>query len=142
MRGRRPNHRRVKANRNYTVEELATLLEVHRHTVREWVKRGLPIIDDKRPRLMHGSDVIEFLQQRRMKNKRPCRPGEMFCVRCRCPRHPAGDLADYSPQTPLLGNLTGICPVCDALIHRRASLAKLDEIRGNLVVTLRQRSEA
>lgn len=137
MPGRRPNHRRVKANRNFTVEELATLLEVNRQTVREWVKRGLAIIDDKRPMLVHGSDVIAFLLQRRTKNKQPCRPGEMYCVRCRSTRHAAYDLADYYPQTALFGNLTGICPVCEGLIHRSVSLAKLEQIRGTLVVTMR-----
>jgi hypothetical protein len=47
---------------------------VHRNTVREWVKRGLPTIDQKRPMLILGRDLIEFLQQRRLRNKRTCQP--------------------------------------------------------------------
>jgi hypothetical protein len=135
MRRRRPNHRLVKGNRNYVVDELATLLGVHRHTVRQWVKRGLPTIDERRPMLMLGRDVIAFLAERRSKNKRPCRPGEMYCMRCRCPRRPARDLVDYHSQTALLGNLSGICPVCESLIHRRVSLAKLDQALGGHLKT-------
>jgi len=31
------------------MENVADLFGVHRNTVREWVKRGLPISDDRRP---------------------------------------------------------------------------------------------
>jgi hypothetical protein len=46
---RRPNPRLAKIHRSYTVEESATLFGVHRNTVREWVRRGLPTSDRKRP---------------------------------------------------------------------------------------------
>ena len=65
MAKRHPNHRLVKIHRNYTVEEVASLLGVHRNTVREWVKRGLATIDRKRPMLIHGRDLAAFLQARR-----------------------------------------------------------------------------
>ena len=39
---RHPNYRLVKIHRNYTVEEIACLLSVHKNTVRNWFKTGLP----------------------------------------------------------------------------------------------------
>jgi integrase len=42
-----------------------------------WVKQGLPTIDDKRPKLILGRDLFTFLQSKRIKNKRPCKLGEM-----------------------------------------------------------------
>jgi hypothetical protein len=45
-------------------------------------------------------------------------------------------MADYEPVTEKFGNLKGICPDCDAMIYRRASLAKLAQIRGKLNVTI------
>ena len=77
MAKRHPNHRLVKIHRNYTVEEVAGLFGVHRNTVRAWVKRGLPMIDRKRPMLIHGRDLAAFLQARRLKNKQTCQPGEI-----------------------------------------------------------------
>lgn len=138
MAKRHPNHRLVKIHRNYTVEEVARLFRVHRETVRRWVKRGLPTIDRKRPMLIHGSDLAAFLQARRLKNKQTCQPGEMYCVRCRVPRTPAGEFAEYRASTGVLGSLIGICPSCDCLMYRRVSLAKLDQVRGRLDVTLPQ----
>lgn len=135
---RRPNPRLAKIHRNYTVEEVASRFRVHRNTVREWVKRGLPTNDDKRPMLILGRDLATFLQVRRARNKRPCQPGEIYCVRCRAPKAPAGDMADYQPVTETLGNLIAICSDCEAIIYRRASLAKLEQIRGQLDITMPQ----
>jgi Helix-turn-helix domain len=133
---RHPNPRLAKIHRNYTVEEIANLFGIHRNTVREWVKRGLPTSDDKRPMLILGRDLSAFLQARRAKNKRPCRPGEIYCVRCRAPKAPAGDMADYQTMTATLGNLSAICPDCDAIMNRRVSLAKLEQIRGQMDITM------
>jgi len=135
---RHPNHRRVKIHRSYTVEEIASLFGVHKNTVRAWVKAGLPTCDDKRPMLILGHDLTAFLQARRVKNKQTCRPGEIYCVRCRAPKSPAADMADYLPVTEELGNLIAICPDCNSIMNRRVSLAKLGQVRGKMDITFPQ----
>jgi hypothetical protein len=135
---RHPNPRLVKIHRNYTVEEVALLLEVHKNTVREWIKRGLAVLDDMRPMLILGSDLIDFLKARRAKNKQPCKPGEMYCLRCRAPKTPGGNMVDYEPKTETLGNLYGICPDCGAGMNRRTSMAKLEQIIGQIDITFPQ----
>ena len=141
MRKRHPNPRLAKIHRNYTVDEVAHLFGVHRNTVREWVKRGLPTNDGKRPMLILGRDLVAFLTARRAKNKRTCQPGEIYCVRCRAPRAPAGDMVDYVPATATLGNLVAICSTCEAMMYRRVSLAKLEHVRGILDITMPQALE-
>ncbi len=83
MRKRHPNYRLVKIHRNYTVEDIAGLFGAHKNTVRQWIKAGLEPLDRRRPMLVHGSDLSAFLRDRKQKNKRPCQPGEVYCVRCR-----------------------------------------------------------
>ncbi|MGV0949790.1 MAG: helix-turn-helix domain-containing protein [Azonexus sp.] len=138
MSKRHPNPRLAKIHRNYTVEEIATLFGVHRNTVRAWVKRGLPTSDDRRPMLILGRDLVAFLQLQRAKNKRTSQPGEIYCVRCRMPKAPAGDMADYEALTATQGNLIAICPECETIIYRRVSLAKLALIRGKLEIIFPQ----
>ncbi len=135
---RHPNPRLAKIHRNYTVEEVATLFDVHKNTVREWVKRGLPTNDDRRPMLILGRDLVAFLQAKRVKNKRPCQPGEIYCVRCRAVQKPAGAMAEYQAVTPTSGNLIGICPSCESMMYRRVNLAKLVQVGAQLDIALMQ----
>lgn len=133
---RRPNYRLVKIHRNYTVEDVTKLFGVHRNTVREWVKRGLPIIDQKRPMLILGHDLAAFLKARRLKNKCTCGPGEIYCVRCRAPKVPAGNMAEYQADTAGLGNLVGICPTCESMMYRRVNPARLGQVGGKLDIMM------
>jgi len=135
MKTRHPNPRLAKTYRTYTVVEVAELYDIHRNTVREWIKRGLPTIDDRRPLVVRGHDLAAFLVARRSRKKRTCQPGELYCVRCRAPRTPAGDMADFEPVSATVGNLIGICPVCDCLMNRRVNVAKLGAVSGKLEVT-------
>lgn len=108
---------------------------IHKNTVRNWVKNGLAALDSKRPILIHGNDLAAYLQKRRSKNKQICKPGELYCVRCRVPRPAAGDMVEYSPVNEKTGNLKAICPACNAIMNRRVSLAKIREVSGNIDIT-------
>lgn len=134
MARRTRNPRLVKVHRNYSVEEAARLLSVHKNTVRGWIRQGLPTVDRQRPTLVLGRELADFLASRRQRNKRPCAAGQIYCVRCRMPQYPAGDMADYLPLSASSGNLMGICPGCEGLMYRRVSLARLEQARGALVV--------
>lgn len=136
MSQRLPNPRLAKIHRNYTVEEVAALYGIHRNTVRAWIKSGLPTCDARRPVLILGAALSAFLIQKRAKNKRPCAPGEMYCMRCRVPQVPDLGIADYQQLTQGGGNLMGLCPSCGCMMNRRVSLEKLNTIRGSLDITL------
>lgn len=138
MRTRHPNYRRLKIHRNYTVKDIARLFGIHKNTVWQWIKAGLPTIDDRRPKLVLGCQLIDFLRARRARRKRPCQPGEIYCVRCHVPKFPAGGMAEYRPINEKIGNLTGICPDCNSMMYRCASLAKLGEIREEMDITFPQ----
>ncbi len=131
---RRISFRRIKLHRTYTVEEIARLLGTHKNTIRLWIKRGLPVIDDRRPALILGEQLHDYMKAQRTHRRRSCGPGQIFCVKCRAPRDPALGMADYLPLGPTTGSLRGICPNCESLIFRRVGLAKIDHAKGNLEV--------
>lgn len=131
-----PNPNLAKIHRNYTVEEIASVFKIHKNTVRQWIKQGLPVLDNKRPILIHGSDLNLFLKLRRRKNKKPCKAGQIYCVRCREPRFPVDMKAKYQALSETQGNLIGVCPKCDIYIYRRVSLAKLSLSQGELDIGL------
>jgi hypothetical protein len=43
-------------------------------------------------------------------------------------------MAEYQPLSATLGNLVGVCPVCEAKMFRRISLAKINDVRGTLAI--------
>lgn len=135
---RHPNYCRVKIHRSYSVEEIAELFGIHKNTVRGWIKVGLTVIGGKRSMLVLGLDLREFLQARRAKNKRPCKPGELYCFKCRAPKLPEDGIAYYSPVTDKYGNLTAICPDCNSIINRCVSLARIDQDCGTMEITFPQ----
>jgi hypothetical protein len=135
---RHPNPRLVKVHRNYSVEDISRLFGLHKNTVRSWLKQGLQAIDDRRPILILGRELSRFLDERRKGAKQSCGPGRIFCIACRAPKVPAGNMAECTPTGPLAGNLCGICPDCDRLIYRRVNLTKIDAVRGVLEIMFRQ----
>jgi excisionase family DNA binding protein len=131
----RPNRRRLKIHRTYTVDEAARVLGVAKGTVRRWHKNGLAAIDTRKPTLLRGLDLLDYLAAR-TKPKQPCPPGQCYCVKCKAPKLPACGMAEYVVITPSNGNLRALCPTCGSMMHRRTSLTQLNAVRSNLDVTI------
>ena len=131
--------RAVKSHESYTVEEVARNQGVSKGTVRRWLKSGLPSLNEKRPCLILGGDLIDFLKGRK-KPKQTCKPEECYCFKCKAPRKPAFGEAEYQPITPMNGQLIALCE-CTTLMHKRVSLATLDALKGILKISIRQPSK-
>ena len=138
MAKRHPNHRLIKIHRNYSVGQVAGVLGHHKNTVRRWIKDGLSTIDGKRPTLILGRALIDFLKGHRARGKQPCGPGQLYCVRCHAPKSPAAGMVECQPVTEKIGNLTAICPDCNSMMNRRVSIAKLGEFLGRMDITFPQ----
>lgn len=135
MSKRHSNPRLAKINHSYEVGEIAALFGIHKNTVRSWIKGGLAVTDNRRPALILGSTLRTFLEMRRSRNKRPCQPDELYCFRCRAPKKPAGNMADFQPITERVGNLTALCVDCETIMHKRIGTAKLEQISVQIDIT-------
>src|SRR5262249_3307302 len=79
-------------NLTYSINEIAELFALHPQAIRQWIKAGLQTIDERKPFLIHGSELIGFLTKRQSGRKRRCRPDQFFCCRCRVPKRPRAGL--------------------------------------------------
>lgn len=131
----RPDRRRIKIHLSYTVDGAARTVGTGKPTVRRWIKAGLPVVDGRKPALIRGVDLLEFLKAR-AKPKHTCPPGWAYCVKCRASHRPDGGMAEFVHLTPTNGNLRGLCPVCGTMMHRRTTLKHLEQISGLLDVTI------
>ena len=132
----RINPNLAKIHRGYLVSEVAELFQVHRNTVRDWIKNGLPVCDNQRPILILGRDLREFLQAKQKSRKRPCKPDEMFCLKCRSPQLPLDNVVNYIPHTIERGKLTARCSCCGSVVNRFSSLANAIELSTVFEVNL------
>jgi hypothetical protein len=130
MMPRRISAIRVKANRNYTVEEAADVAGATPQTVRAWIKRGLPAMNGQRPVLILGSALKEFLARAEADRKRPLQVGEFFCLGCKSARAPALAMADYVALSANHGFLRAFCAVCEGPCTRVVSAAALPAWRA------------
>jgi hypothetical protein len=131
---RRGRAARIKRNRSYEVSEAAETLGVTPQTVRAWTRQGLHIIDDRRPYLILGEALKDFLDKRETTRRRRLSLGEFYCFRCKCPTTSALHYADYVPQTKTSGRLETFCAQCKGLCGRMVSNAELPHWAGFLEI--------
>lgn len=127
------NVRRVKKNRTYRIDEAADVTDVHPNTVRNWIKAGLPVVAGRRPLLL-GDDLITFHRHRRAAARKPSPCGTIFCLPCRKPQSPAGNMADFVIDEAGVGKLQGLCPGCGRIMSRIVNPARLEQVAGDLDV--------
>jgi hypothetical protein len=136
-RNRKDSRRGVKIHRNYTVDEVAHNLGITKATVRRWLKNGLPALSERRPTIVLGSDLAQFLSNSKTQ-RQTCQLHECYCVKCRSPQKPAGEMAEYISLTPSTGNLRGICPTCGTMMHKRIRRDVLQSLGSILDLTIAQ----
>jgi hypothetical protein len=138
MGARHPNPRLAKIHHSYSVDEVSRRFAVHKNTVRNWLRQGLAAIDEQRPTVVRGAELRSFLTDRRARAKQICGPGRIYCLPCRAPKVPAGNMAECIVVGETTGSLQGICPDCNRMIYRRINPQKLDTARGGLDITITQ----
>ena len=123
----------VKIHRSYTVEEAANTFSVHKRTVRNWIKSGLPIIDDRRPLLILGTDSKIYIRQQRKRNRSQCKPSEIYCLRCREPNRPSSSTVMFVQESGGVGRVFARCSKCNSKVNKYFSWRSLNVIRHELL---------
>ena len=126
---RKYNTNLIKETLNYSIHDIASLFRIHRGTVRQWIKEGLPLIDNHKPFLVLGSDLKEFLKKRQGNRKTKCNANELYCCKCRKPRTSWDNLVDLKILNERRLLIMGICSQCDTKTNKLSSLKNLDEIK-------------
>ena len=121
------NTKLIKSGCSYEIEDVAELLDGHINTVHNWIKGGLPSMKAKKPFLIHGSELIAFLNDKQRKRKHPCSPEEIFCFTCQVPRKPKEGKVEVKIRNKNQLTLIGDCEHCGNRIFRGGATRKLSE---------------
>jgi excisionase family DNA binding protein len=142
-RNRRADWRRVKSLLSYTVDEAARTLNVHRGTVRYWIKKqGLSVLTDRRPHLILGRVLVAFLRTARQSRKKKCGRGELYCLKCRTPRKPLVGFLEYRRASSSRGVLVGLCEQCESVLRRFVSNKRAPSIAAEFGIQIEPHHES
>lgn len=129
---------RIRKHASYSIQDVSELLGVHKNTVMQWLKNGLPKIDEQRPFLIHGQQLKNFLKARQQSRRSSCAPHEFYCFRCRSPQRAMGNLADVALRTEKTIILSGLCASCEAPLNKIQSLKAIPKIIQSLDIPRQQ----
>lgn len=125
---KRNNPNRIKIHRSYTVIEVSDTLGVHPKTVRNWIRAGLPIADERRPLLISGADLKVYLTQKRKTYMHQCEMHEMYCFKCNQPQSPDIESVEFIEQPAGMARMRSYCNECGYKVNKFVSWRSVNQI--------------
>jgi hypothetical protein len=128
---RRHDLRKIKGKRCYSVKQLAALLNVHRNTIRGWLRDdglAVALIDQTHPFMMHGVATKKWLKERQDKRRWTCAKNEMSCFSCKGPRQIKPDSFRILPSNTQKIIAQGDCMKCGRRLNRFDIAANKDKL--------------
>lgn len=108
------NPQKINKHMSYTIEEISRVLDVVPKTCYRWIDEGLPIVpESKKPILILGSDLKEFLREKSRKRKVPLGRSQFYCFTCK-----RAVFAKRGSIEVLKNRKTARCRVCNGLLCR------------------------
>lgn len=122
--GKRANPMAVKAALSYEIGEAAQALGKSPATIRNWRKDGLEFMSSRKPYLISGAAIQEYLRAKCRASKCRLDPHQLYCPACRKGRKPVGMAVVSISMTPKTALLRGPCDHCGSISTRMISKAK------------------
>lgn len=126
---------RIKSLCCYTIDEAAEVCGVSSRTIRNWSKNGLRLMASARPVLIRGDDLRGYIAAQRQSRKVTMALDEFYCCRCSAARKAAGGFAECT-IVGKCATLTAFCVVCETVVSKPVSQARIPEIAKTLDLTI------
>lgn len=110
----RINRQKICGSMSYTIKEMSDCLGINGKTCLRWIANGLPIVPcGKKPILMLGSDIKDFLRKKDSKKKTKLKRNEFYCLTCKTARN-----AKRGSIKKLQKQKKAVCRVCNGRMSR------------------------
>ncbi|MDC5854529.1 helix-turn-helix domain-containing protein [Vibrio europaeus] len=124
----RNNPNRIQIPRSYTVIGVSETLGVHPKTVRNWIRVGLPVADQRRPLLINGADLKSYLTQKRGAYMHRCELDEVYCFKCKQSKSPTIGSLQFIAKPAGMAQMTGGCEECGYQGNKYVSWRDVNQI--------------
>jgi hypothetical protein len=133
--GKRSNPMAVKAALTYDINEAALALGKTPATIRNWIKDGLTVMSSRKPYLILGAAIQEYLRAKYKAAKRPLGPDQLFCPSCGAGRRPLAMAVTISPMASSTSLLRGVCASCQGGCTRMIANRKAHDFAAVFTIT-------
>lgn len=109
---------------SYEIEGICNLFKntgLHHQTVRAWLKRGLKKIDNQKPILIMGSDLIAFLKDQNERNRCQVSLDQIYCMRCKQPSHVFRNTIEVTQEKNFI-RVKALCRTCKSIMNKSVKL--------------------
>lgn len=116
------NPQKIHTHISYTTKELVELFGINAKTCFRWIEAGLKTVEGgKKPILMKGGDIKEFLKNRRIKKEIKLSRYQFLCMSCKVAR------SAKRGSIKIVGNRkTALCRVCNGRMSKTIKLSQND----------------
>ena len=133
--GKRANPMAVKSALAYDINEAALALDKTPATIRNWIKDGLTVMSSRKPYLILGAAIQEYLRAKYKAAKRPLGPDQLFCPSCRVGRKPVAMIVTIEPMASKTSLLKGECESCGGGCTRMIANRKAQDFAAVFTIT-------
>lgn len=116
----------------YSVEEVAHILKRSKHTILQHIKDGLRTIDKKRPYLIRGDAIEEYMNVRNGKRKHKVLYNQMLCMKCKEISAPYENKVVLHDGIGILAK--GICPHCKNIMTKLYKKADIERLQNTFEI--------
>lgn len=127
---KRPTYciRHIRSTTCYTVDEAAKTLKVTPSYIRKFIRdKQLRGIDDRKPVLIHGTDLQQCASLMLSRRKVKMGPHQFYCIRCRRPTFANTSTLSLITNMASKPCIVGECMACGDVIHRITSVHEAKE---------------
>ncbi len=130
---------RIKSFKCYTISEAADIADVSTHTIRNWAKDGLRMLDASRPVLIRGDNLRDYIKGQRRKRRVSVQADEFYCMRCKGARKAAAQMADCTITSNRV-KLTALCETCGTVVSKPIAHGQIDRFAQTLDLTIKRQA--
>jgi hypothetical protein len=128
------NYKLIESNRSYSTEKIKKLIGIHEQTIREWIKEGNLECVSKKPILIYGAVLKEFIKNKNESHKKTLNFNEFKCLKCKAISIPKDNqISIYHNKNGSI-RATGICQNCNNEFSKLYKKNSINEFQNSFFI--------